>query len=163
MLSRFKIGRHRRSWPLRAECVMTTGKTRRCDDIGIKHARYWYRNEMSFHAPIQAHRRDRIITCHACFGRAAASLTRACLHLIFGPNKTHTSIVSIKTTQPGPHICTKTLVGIISASILSQLLTLVYNTSGSQWEAAAICTPTVKTRSTGTYNRCQWARIVTVT
>jgi hypothetical protein len=104
-----------------------------------------------------------IALSHVMFGRAAASLTRACLHLMFGPNKTHTLIVSIETPQLSPRICTKTFVGIISASILSQLLTLVYNTSGSQWEAAAICTPTIKTKSTGTYNRSQWARIVAVT
>ena len=104
-----------------------------------------------------------IALSHVMFGRAAASLTRACLHLIFDPNKTHTLIASIETPQAGPRICTKTLVRIISASILSQLLTLVYNTSGSQWEAAAICTPTIKTRSTGTCNQSQWAMIVIVT
>ena len=121
MLSRFKIGWHRRSWPLRAECVMTTSKTRRCDDIGIQDARYWYRNERSFHTPRQAHRRDRIITCHVWEG---CSFSHSCLPSpYFGPNKTHTLIVSIETPQAGPRICTKTLVRIISASILSQLLT----------------------------------------
>ena len=71
--------------------------------------------------------RDKLTTeialSHVMFGRAAASLTRVCLHLIFDPNKTHTLIASIETPQAGPRICTKTLVRIISASILSQLLT----------------------------------------